>query len=67
MSADSMFTHISNSLVKQDPRPKIEKGKWICEQSSLSHKSVCICVVMGISAKSNINTRLLLKSTALQV
>lgn len=31
-SADSMFTHISNSLLKQDPRPEIEEGTWICEQ-----------------------------------
>lgn len=45
MSAESMFTHISNSLLKQDPRPKIEKGKWICEQSSRSLLSATVSAI----------------------
>lgn len=46
-----MFTRISNSLLKQDPRPKIVKGKEICEQRS---RSLLTATVTAISLSASV-------------
>lgn len=46
-SAESMFTHISNSLSEQEPPSKIGKGNVIRVTQQLSR---CVCVCVGVCA-----------------